>query len=70
VGLVNAESWAISFAMEGFVRIVMPRPPQKDWEVKTQNVSSSVVFGRHVGAIVQGSLVGSKEDEELLLWKT
>lgn len=70
MGLVNAGSWPTSFAMEGFVKMVMPRPPQKDSEAKTQYFSSSVVFGRHVGAIVQGSLLGSMEAEELLFCNT
>ena len=70
VGVVKAGSWEISRAMEGFVRMVMPRPPQKDSEVKTQNLSSSVVSGKHVGAIVHGSLEGSKAAEEAFCWRT
>lgn len=67
-GFVKAGSWAISFAMWGLVRIVMPRPAKKDSEVKTQNSSSVVRV--HVGVIVQGSRVGSKEADEVLWWKT
>jgi hypothetical protein len=52
--------------MEGFVKMVIPRPPQNDSEVKTQNLSSSIVSGKHVGAIVHGSLEGSKAAEEAL----
>ena len=68
-GCVKVGRKAISFAMWGFVRIVMPRPAKKDSEVKTQNSSSSVVRV-HVGVIVQGSLAGSKEGDEVLWWKT
>jgi len=69
VGVVNAGSWAISRAMEGLVRTVIPRPPQNDCDVKTQKFSSSVVSGKHVGAVVHGSLVGSKAAEETLCCK-
>jgi hypothetical protein len=70
VGSVKAGSWAISRAMDDFVRMVIPLPPQKLWDVKAQNLSSSDVLGRHVGAIVQGSLEGSMKAEEILFWNT